>query len=84
MTLMPLLCFLVISALVLVLVGRPLSHLSRKRESRVLSILALTSTNNTYPPLLDVLSNLDGDLERLDEKLHADMQGYMNYDQDES
>lgn len=84
MTLVPLLCFLVVSALVLVLVGRSLSRSSRKRGSRVVSILALTSTNNTYPPLLDVLSNLDGDLEKLDEKLHADMQGYMSYDQDES
>jgi len=41
-------------------------------------ILGITSTNNTYPPLLDVLVRLDDDLSKLGIKLNADMRGYLN------
>ncbi len=40
-------------------------------------ILSITPTNNTYPPLLDVLASLDDDLSKLGIKLHADMRGYL-------
>lgn len=53
----------------------------RKRDtsqpSSVAGILRMTKTNNTYPPLLDVLSGLQSDLEKKGITLHADMEGYM-------
>lgn len=79
MTMMPLLCFLAVSAVALTLTARLLFRSSGKMEGRVHDILSLTITNNTYPPLLDVLSTLDDDLGKLDQKLNADMHGYMDY-----
>lgn len=38
----------------------------------------MTKTNNTYPPLLEVLSSLQLSLEKKGIVLHADMEGYMN------
>lgn len=75
----PLLCFLAVSCLVLILVGKGLSHTNRKSAGTSSRILDITTTNNTYPPLLDVLSSLDSDLEKLGEELHADMRGYMDH-----
>ena len=75
-----LLCFLVVSCLLLMLVGKRLSHSIRKMAGSVFGILDITITNNTYPPLLDVLNSLNGDLKKLGEELHADMRGYMDYD----
>lgn len=75
-----LLCFLAVSCLVLILVGKGLSHSIRKAAGPASDILDATITNNTYPPLLDVLNSLDNDLEKLGEELHADMRGYMDHD----
>lgn len=76
----PLLCFLAVSCLVLILVGIRLSCSIRKATDTSSGILNITITNNTYRPLLDVLSSLDSDLEKLGEELHADMRGYMDHD----
>lgn len=44
----------------------------------VAEILNMTKTNNSYPPLLEVLSSLQSNLERNGITLHADLKGYMN------
>ena len=53
-----------------------------KREapqpSSVAGILRMTKTNNTYPPLLEVLSDLQSNLEKKGIILHTDMKGYMD------
>ena len=48
------------------------------QHSSVAGILQMTKTNNTYPPLLEVLSSLQLSLEKKGIVLHADMEGYMN------
>lgn len=47
------------------------------QPSSVAEILQMTTTNNTYPPLFDVLSGLQSNLGKKGIALHADMKGYM-------
>lgn len=49
----------------------------KPQSSSVAGILRMTKTNNTYPPLLEVLSDLQPNLEKKGIILHADMKGYM-------
>lgn len=73
--------FLVLCLCVLILVYLRLS-LGTKRTSgdavNSSAILQVTSTNNSYDPLGDVLSSLDDDLKRMGLTLNADMKGYMD------
>jgi len=59
--------------------GKRLSRINRNSlHNPVTGILRRTKTNNTYPPLLDVLSSLKSDLDKQGIILHADMKGYMS------
>lgn len=65
----------------MMLVARKWSAFERERtmeQVSVMSILADTKTNNTYPPILDILSSLESDLAKKHIILHADMKGYMS------
>lgn len=77
-------CFLDVVILVLSLAGKALSRSARRWSELASGILGMVATNDVYPPLLDSLGSLDGDLGKLGEELHADMGGYLDYYKEES
>lgn len=73
------LCALIAGCIGLILTAKKWVIANQKEHtSPVVGILGLTITNNTYPPLLDVLSSLQADLDKKGITLHADMKGYMD------
>lgn len=73
--------FLIFCGAALIIVYLKFSGTAKKAAANSINsqdMLQLTSTNNSYDPLGDVLVNLDGDLAQFDLTLHADMRGYMD------
>lgn len=70
---------LIVGCVGLVLTAKKWTISNKKEDiSPVAGILDLTITNNTYPPLLDVFSSLQSDLDMKGITLRADMKGYMS------
>lgn len=48
-------------------------------DDKSYDILSKISSNNNYPPMLDVFTSLSKNLAECEMELHADLRGYLDY-----